>query len=236
MGHHQAAGTAKWTYYYLYVILDIFSRYTVGWMLAHRESSDLASRLIRETLHKQNVSVATRQGISSSTIQAPSRNLVTAKTSITTPVQTAPKPLSSHLEPPAGLVAKWSSRPFDLGPGAGGRSSTSGGPCRPATGVNERNTPMAYSGIRAVTLALKDDDQQRGDERQGHDAPRIDQPAAAIGELPRQEAVLAQQGAQAGKAGKGGVGGHDQDDRGGGDGAQVQQRPGRRRPCAPAAR
>ncbi len=38
------------------MILDIFSRYTVGWMLAHRESSDLASRLIRETLHKQNVS------------------------------------------------------------------------------------------------------------------------------------------------------------------------------------
>ncbi len=49
-------GPKKWTYYYLYVILDIFSRYTVGWMLAHRESSDLASRLIRETLHKQNMS------------------------------------------------------------------------------------------------------------------------------------------------------------------------------------
>ncbi len=39
-----------------FVILDIFSRDTVGWMLARRESSDLASRLIRETLHKQNVS------------------------------------------------------------------------------------------------------------------------------------------------------------------------------------
>ncbi len=31
-------GPAKWTYYYLYVILDIFSRYAVGWMLAHREA------------------------------------------------------------------------------------------------------------------------------------------------------------------------------------------------------
>jgi putative transposase len=49
-------GPQKWTYYYLYVILDIFSRYTVGWMLAHRESADLASRLIRETLDKQQVS------------------------------------------------------------------------------------------------------------------------------------------------------------------------------------
>ena len=49
-------GPQKWTYYYLYVILDVFSRYVVGWMLAHRESSDLASRLIRESLDKQDVS------------------------------------------------------------------------------------------------------------------------------------------------------------------------------------
>jgi putative transposase len=46
-------GPAKWTYYYLYVILDIFSRYAVGWMLAHREASDLAQRLIRESMEKQ---------------------------------------------------------------------------------------------------------------------------------------------------------------------------------------
>ena len=31
-------GPVKWTYYYLYVILDIFSRYVTGWMLAHREN------------------------------------------------------------------------------------------------------------------------------------------------------------------------------------------------------
>lgn len=49
-------GPAKWTCFHLYVILDIFSRYVVGWMLAHRESSDLASRLIRESLDKQGVS------------------------------------------------------------------------------------------------------------------------------------------------------------------------------------
>ena len=49
-------GPRKWTYYYLYVILDIYSRYTVGWMLATRESSDLARKLIRETTQKQGVS------------------------------------------------------------------------------------------------------------------------------------------------------------------------------------
>ena len=45
----------KWTYYYLYVILDIFSRYVVGWMLAHRESAALAQRLIAESCRKQDI-------------------------------------------------------------------------------------------------------------------------------------------------------------------------------------
>ena len=49
-------GPRKWTYYYLYVILDIYSRYAVGWMLAHRESADLATRLIEESISKQQVS------------------------------------------------------------------------------------------------------------------------------------------------------------------------------------
>lgn len=48
-------GPAKWTYYYLYVILDIFSRYAVGWMLASCESAQLAERLIRETIENQGV-------------------------------------------------------------------------------------------------------------------------------------------------------------------------------------
>jgi putative transposase len=42
-------GPAKWTYFYLYVILDIFSRYVVGWMLAYRESG----RVGQET-HRAN--------------------------------------------------------------------------------------------------------------------------------------------------------------------------------------
>jgi putative transposase len=48
-------GPAKWTYYYLYVILDVFSRYVVGWMIAHRESKTLAAVLIEETCKKQSI-------------------------------------------------------------------------------------------------------------------------------------------------------------------------------------
>jgi putative transposase len=49
-------GPVKWTYFYLYVILDIFSRYVVGWMVAHRELTALAKRLIGDTCRKQNIS------------------------------------------------------------------------------------------------------------------------------------------------------------------------------------
>lgn len=48
-------GPAKWTYYYLYVILDIFSRYVVGWMIAERESARLAERLIEATCRKEDI-------------------------------------------------------------------------------------------------------------------------------------------------------------------------------------
>jgi putative transposase len=48
-------GPAKWTYFYLYVILDIFSRYVVGWMIANGERAQLAQRLIADTCHKQGI-------------------------------------------------------------------------------------------------------------------------------------------------------------------------------------
>jgi putative transposase len=48
-------GPVKWTYFYLYVIMDIFSRYVVGWMIAPAESAILAERLIGETCAKQNI-------------------------------------------------------------------------------------------------------------------------------------------------------------------------------------
>jgi putative transposase len=52
-------GPVKWTYFYLYVILDIFSRYVVGWMVAHRESARLAQKLIAETCARQSIAPGT---------------------------------------------------------------------------------------------------------------------------------------------------------------------------------
>lgn len=48
-------GPVKWTCYHLYVILDVFSRYVVGWMVADHESATLAGRLIEETLERQGI-------------------------------------------------------------------------------------------------------------------------------------------------------------------------------------
>ena len=52
-------GPEKWTYYYLYVILDIFSRYVVGWMVSHRETATLAQDFIAETAAKQGIEPST---------------------------------------------------------------------------------------------------------------------------------------------------------------------------------
>jgi putative transposase len=48
-------GPVKWSYYQLYTILDIYSRYAVGWMIAYRESAVLAQRLIEHTAQKQGI-------------------------------------------------------------------------------------------------------------------------------------------------------------------------------------
>jgi len=48
-------GPGKWTYFSLYVILDVFSRYVVGWMAACRESATLAQRLIEQTCERQGI-------------------------------------------------------------------------------------------------------------------------------------------------------------------------------------
>ena len=48
-------GESKWEHYSLYTVLDIFSRYVVGWMLAEVESSDLARQLMAETAHKHGI-------------------------------------------------------------------------------------------------------------------------------------------------------------------------------------
>jgi putative transposase len=49
------AGPAKWSYFYLYVIIDIYSRYVVGWLIAERESAVLAERLLAEAIARQHI-------------------------------------------------------------------------------------------------------------------------------------------------------------------------------------
>jgi putative transposase len=49
-------GPAKWSYYYLYVILDVFSRYVIGWTVQHRESASVAEQLIAQAVSQQGIS------------------------------------------------------------------------------------------------------------------------------------------------------------------------------------
>lgn len=48
-------GPAKWTYFYLYVLLDVFSRYVVGWTIQHRESAQVAKELIAQAHTQQGI-------------------------------------------------------------------------------------------------------------------------------------------------------------------------------------
>jgi putative transposase len=52
-------GPVRWSVYHLYVILDIFSRYVVGWMVALRESAELAEQFIADTIGKQHIAPGT---------------------------------------------------------------------------------------------------------------------------------------------------------------------------------
>jgi putative transposase len=53
------AGPAKWTWFSLYTILDIYSRYAVGWMVAAREAAALAERLLADAIAKQGIQAGT---------------------------------------------------------------------------------------------------------------------------------------------------------------------------------
>ncbi len=48
-------GPEKWSYYYLYVLIDIYSRYVVGWLLARQESSELAKQLLADSVKREGV-------------------------------------------------------------------------------------------------------------------------------------------------------------------------------------
>lgn len=52
-------GPAKWTYFYLYVILDVFSRYVVGWTVQHRETGPIAEALIVQSVEQQQIEPGT---------------------------------------------------------------------------------------------------------------------------------------------------------------------------------
>jgi putative transposase len=54
VGHDELLGPATWTYFYLFVILDIYSRYVVGWLVAPREVGTWARDLIAHALTSQN--------------------------------------------------------------------------------------------------------------------------------------------------------------------------------------
>ena len=56
-------GPAKWTCFHLYVILDIFSRFVVGWLIAPRESAELAQQLIADTVARHDVHPGARHEI-----------------------------------------------------------------------------------------------------------------------------------------------------------------------------
>jgi putative transposase len=55
VGYHQLLGPAKWTYYYLYVIIDIYSRYVVGWLLGENEAAGLAEMLLADSIAKPDI-------------------------------------------------------------------------------------------------------------------------------------------------------------------------------------
>ena len=55
LGPDQAACPREVAYYYLYVVLDVFSRYVVAWMLAHRESGELATRLFDQAAEHHHI-------------------------------------------------------------------------------------------------------------------------------------------------------------------------------------
>ena len=66
-------GPATWTNYYLYVLLDVYSRYVVGWMVAPKENSKLGQKLIEESIAKQGVDANTL------TVHSDRRSPMTAK-------------------------------------------------------------------------------------------------------------------------------------------------------------
>jgi transposase InsO family protein len=82
-------GPAKWNWCYLYVILDIFSRYVVGRMVASRESAAFAELLIRQTCAKKGIGrdQLTIHADRGSSMPSPARSAAACSTPHTPPTQ-----------------------------------------------------------------------------------------------------------------------------------------------------
>jgi Integrase core domain len=129
-------GPAKWTYYYLYVILDIFSRYAVGWMVAEQQSAILAERLLDQTITKQHIArdqLAIHADRGSS--MPPSRSLSSWPTSAS-PSRT-PARTSAATTP----TARASSRPSSTAPPSPTGSVRSSTPAPSASSSSAGTTP-----------------------------------------------------------------------------------------------
>jgi len=117
-------GQAKWTlYHYLYVILDIDSRYVVGSLIASRESKILAERLFAETIRKQGI---TRDQL---TIQADrGSSMMSKRVAFRWPTSESPSPTAARTRPTTTRTARASSGPRSTGPTSPTSSPRSGNP------------------------------------------------------------------------------------------------------------
>ena len=146
------------------------------------------------------------------------------------------KAVNDHLELPTGLVAQRRAALLDLL--AGGQVADLP-PAAGHAGLRQGERQEHADGVerdQGGDAGLEEDDQQAGDQSQRHDAPREDQPAAPVGELPRQETVAGVQRAQPGKVGKRRVGRHDQDERGRRDESPGTARRARHKRSGPTGR
>ncbi len=170
-------GPQKWTYYHLYVILDIYSRYVAGWMLATRESAALAERLIADTCAKQGIRA------DQLTIHADRGSSMTSRpVAFPSPISASPSRTADPMSATTTHIRKASSRPSSTGrhsrPGSprsktpvpGARNSSPGtttstaipaSRCIPrptsTTGTPNRSTPPAPASWTQPTPATPSD-------------------------------------------------------------------------------
>ena len=113
-------GPTKWTHYYLYVILDVFSRYVVGWLAAYREAAMLAERLIAETCRRQGI----RPG--QLTVHADRGSAMTSKpVAFCWPTWGSPRPTADRTSRTTTPTPKRSSRPSSIARGSRSASARS---------------------------------------------------------------------------------------------------------------